>query len=608
MNTNIGESLYNIRQLSKVLILSTLAGLMAGTAKRGGQKKPKSQAARTGGGDGDALLGAARRKPLKVNRQAILLIILAVCIAPSYGLFGVIAWQFIGAAMEFNLTHILIGLYLSVAALISLTFGLYHIIGAFYLSGDAENLLPLPFRPYEILLAKFISVLAFEAMAQVFFLLPALIVYGLRAGTPAYWIYAAIFYFAFPIVPLTIASLFAFLLKPVIKSIRNTDTLSMVLSFIIVIAACSISFLSSRASELVGLPQAQIMKMLTDGDAAAFGFISRIIPTTRLAALAFARSGQISGFLNFLLFLCVSAVFMAALALSGRILFADGIVSVGGKSNNRKKKAFSADLVLTRGGGSSILAQYVMKEFRILFRTPAYLLNCISAIFFAPAILMVSLTPAALGGNGIEGLGSITGFLQSGMRAEGSLRMFIPYILSVGYSAGLFFGGLCPIAATAVSREGKDFELNKHVPIKFAHILWGKLIPYIIMGIFVLLMISAYLAAIIKIPPSFLFAALPMAAAGVLTHGFAGILLDFAAPKLNWENETAAVKRNMNVMINLVISYFIGILLLILSFRFFSSMGTLAATAAIVAVAAALTAASWLLAARYAGPRLFRSI
>jgi ABC-2 type transport system permease protein len=193
------------------------------------------------------------------------------------------------------------------------------------------------------------------------------------------------------------------------------------------------------------------------------------------------------------------------------------------------------------------------------------------------------------------------------MRGAGVLRL-LPYILSISYAAGLVFGSMNSIAPTAASREGKDFEINKFMPLSFRQIMWGKLLPSFIMGAVMLTLVFVFLTAAAILPAIFLAVAAPAAIAGLAQQGFTGLAIDFAMPKLNWDNETAAVKRNLNVMINLLVTWGAAAILILASFYFKNKAGYVTASFITAGFIIALTAAAWLIIDRISGPRSFRAI
>jgi ABC-2 type transport system permease protein len=59
-----------------------------------------------------------------------------------------------------------------------LLFGLYYVVAAFYFSRDLDMLIPLPFRPVEVMLSKFAVILVNEYLTMMPLVLPLLIAFG----------------------------------------------------------------------------------------------------------------------------------------------------------------------------------------------------------------------------------------------------------------------------------------------------------------------------------------------------------------------------------------------------------------------------------------------
>ena len=62
--------------------------------------------------------------------------------------------------------------------LLILIFGIYYVLSAFYFSRDIEMLIPLPVRPSEVLLSKFIVMTINEYLTVAVIVLPFVITFG----------------------------------------------------------------------------------------------------------------------------------------------------------------------------------------------------------------------------------------------------------------------------------------------------------------------------------------------------------------------------------------------------------------------------------------------
>ena len=79
--------------------------------------------------------------------------------------------------------------------LLILIFGIYYILSAFYFSRDLNMLIPLPVRPSEVLISKFIVLMVNEYLTVAVIVLPFVVTFGvLDAGGFGYWMSAALVY------------------------------------------------------------------------------------------------------------------------------------------------------------------------------------------------------------------------------------------------------------------------------------------------------------------------------------------------------------------------------------------------------------------------------
>ena len=114
------------------------------------------------------------------------------------------------------------------------------------------------------------------------------------------------------------------------------------------------------------------------------------------------------------------------------------------------------------------------KEFKTLFRTPQFFLNCIVQTFVMPIMLFFVL------------------FVQ-----DGNLKWITSYInnpksaglaIGVGLCASLFLMGSNVIATTSFSRDGSSWFVNRYLPVKASDIFLQSnhawLINVIILAVF----------------------------------------------------------------------------------------------------------------------------
>ncbi len=119
---------------------------------------------------------------------------------------------------------VILGFGLSVVSVVIFFFGIFYAMGIFYFSMDVENLLPLPFKPWHIMGAKFAVVLIYEYLTELIFFVPTLIAYGIKSsGGILYYIYGVIIFLLLPIVPLVIASIINMIIMRFTNIAKNKD-------------------------------------------------------------------------------------------------------------------------------------------------------------------------------------------------------------------------------------------------------------------------------------------------------------------------------------------------------------------------------------------------
>ena len=94
----------------------------------------------------------------------------------------------------------------------------------FYFSKDIEYLLPLPLKPYEIVIAKFNTILVTEYITVFAFLLVPFIIYGIvTSASLLFYLYGALVLLVFPILPALISSIIVMLVMSITGIIKNKD-------------------------------------------------------------------------------------------------------------------------------------------------------------------------------------------------------------------------------------------------------------------------------------------------------------------------------------------------------------------------------------------------
>ncbi len=264
----------------------------------------------------------------------------------------------------------------------------FYVINVFYFSQDVEHLLPLPLKPAQILTAKFIVTLLYEYLTQLLLLLPVLLTFGIKNGSGiVYYIYSGLIFLALPIIPLVLSSLVAMITMSFSSIARNKDRFRMLAGIVAVILSVGGNILFQRTMNKSMNPE-QLQDMLQNGHNAFIDLAARAFPSAKLAADALLKETSLAGLANLTLFLSLSCLFFIGFVFLGQRLYFKGVLGISESSARRKRLSASRYDKLTVQ--QSVLKAYLIKELRILFRTPPYFLNCVLMSFLWPVFFSYS--------------------------------------------------------------------------------------------------------------------------------------------------------------------------------------------------------------------------
>jgi len=481
-------------------------------------------------------------------------LIIAVSLAPTIWLYCKILIQGFDLLSSIGQEGAILTLGLVLVCSIIFFFGIFYVISFVYFAADAQDLLALPLRGWQVLGARFSVILCYEYLTESPFLLPPLLIYGIKSGAPAvYWIFALIGFLLVPLLPLSLATIPTVVVMRFANLSRRKDLFRIVGGLIIIALAVAYQFLFQKSGPNAMDP-AFLQNLLTERNG-FMNLISRVFPSTSYLGLALVNADQAPGIINLLLFTALSFLAVALAWLTGEKMYFKGLV--GSSETTARRKKLSDSDYRRMGMGRPVLLAYWAKEIRLLLRNPTYFMNCIMTNLLVPVLLAVP-------------------FLIQSHNQKGPM----PWEALVDKPAGcvilmaaitgvaVFMAGSNAISATSLSREGKEFYISKYIPLAYKIQIQAKLLSAYVFGILgaVLLIIAATVLMPLKLP--FIGALLGISLVAIAPVIEAGLLIDLARPKLEWENEAQALKQNLNVVFSMIFSVLLGGVILYLVVRF----------------------------------------
>jgi ABC-2 type transport system permease protein len=482
-----------------------------------------------------------------------------------------------------------------------LVFGIYYVIAAFYFSRDLEVLVPLPLRPAEVMASKFAVIVINEYLTVAAVVLPVVVTVGVLArARPGYWINATLVYLALPIIPLGIVSVAVVAMMRFVNISRKKDALILVGSLVLISLSFAVQIGIGRSSANGGDINAEALTTFFVSPNSLLNRVGAIFPPGIWATKAVAAGFTGEGLLNLALLLGVSIACLAGMIVVGETLFYRGLVGLG-ETTGRKRRLTQAEMARRVTSGRRAFAAVFGREWKIMNRTPIFLLNGILVSFLVPAIfvLMATIDPGARGGGADAGHNGAPMVLIRAMLASN------PLVVILG--AALFMticGCVNGTASSTFSREGGQFWISQTIPVAPREQAAAKFLHSYLVGSLGVVTASAvavgfFRLSIVHVAPAFV---LSLVAAVLLTA--VGMMIDLARPLLDWTNPQKAIKQNLNVLLALLAD--IGIMTAV----FFAAkalikarLGTVAVLGAVSAGLAVLAAASYAVLLKFADKR-----
>jgi len=424
--------------------------------------------------------------------------------------------------------------------LLILLFGIYYIISAFYFSRDLEMLIPLPLRPSEVMISKFAVIMINEYLTVAAIVLPVVITFGIMArGGVGFWVNAVLVYLALPIIPLAVVSVLVVAMMRFINVSRKKDILILVGSIVLISASLFLQVGLGRSRGPQANPEA-IAAFFTSPDS-LLNQIGSKFPPSVWATKAVAGGFSVEGLANLALLLGVSLAFFAGIVVMSEKLFYRGLIGLGettGKKRRLTRDEMSRRVSSGRRAGAAVFG----REWKIMNRTPIFLLNGVLVVVIVPVIFVLMATMGS--GRGGGGGGSdLTAILKT-MTSANPLYAVL--------AAALFMticGSLNGTSSSTFSREGAQFWISRVIPVAPREQAAAKFLHSYMIAMLGVVTASAVAAIVLHLKAVPLAAAAGLAlVAGVLLTAV-GMIIDLARPLLDWTNPQKAIKQNLNVLL-----------------------------------------------------------
>lgn len=468
----------------------------------------------------------------KDSKKKWLYLLLAICFVPSIFAFTFMFKELIEAMQMFSQEGYVYSLGLQSACLMVLLFSTFLVPSVYYFSKDIEQLLSLPLTSECIIASKFTVCIVYEYLFTAMILIPLYIAFFMCGYHDIlFWVMNIIVFITLPIFPLVIDSVIIVLMMRFVKIARRKDLYTTVGQFLLLAVCLGISLSTTALEEM---DANQLALLLSSGNNSLLDSFSYLFPHITFIS----QSLFMNKMLGIVLYFVINVLALVIFFYISKLFYLKGAISIEETSSKRVK--MTSDQLTTLTAQKNILLSYTIKELKILFRTPAYLMNCVSIELVFPIMFGIGFISGG-GEDIVEGLSMIIPTLDN----------LFAYMIIGGFAVGIMASNTNMVSATSLSREGKSYIFMKYIPVPLRTILNAKVLSGFIIAQIMIIFVYIGLAVLFPIPLSYLIMSFVACELGAMLGNYIGIIIDILNPNFFWEDETTAVKRSVSGMISM---------------------------------------------------------
>jgi ABC-2 type transport system permease protein len=447
--------------------------------------------------------------------------------------------EFVVTLAAFNLAEIIWYVVLPIASLSVGVLSLFSVISIMFLSNDNKILLFLPLTPKQIISARFFVVLIYTYIIQAIFIVPIVIGYGMTLNLPfTFYIIALINILLIPVIPLSLIVLIMSYLLRYTNLAKYRDAFTYLAMGIVLSLALTFNYYFTQAIGAIELDPSVIIENVRSLLTVYGTVINRFFPY-----LIFALNSLVSNNLNEQLLNLIIIVSINLAAITGVIIFVGPVYlkTIIGSDERRKSKKLN-NVSYTNKPKNSFIS-LILLEWKTLVRSPIYFLNLILIVVILPLLIVGSVFFGTNASAGQVDLVEIIS-LMNGLDFNFNNPLFVSILLGIS----LFLASTTFIAPTAISRLGGSAAFFKALPISYLSfinfkVFWANVLTIAPILIYITIG-SVY--GFLDVFEALLLAAtiIPL----LTLINYLGFIIDLFNPKLDWLNETQAVKQNLNTI------------------------------------------------------------
>ena len=487
----------------------------------------------------DARMGISTKSKSKIIVYGLLFLYFA-------GLITFLGYNLLDGLIAIHQETIFVGMILFMIFGLAIIQTIFLSINILYFTKDSEYLLPLPLKPYQIILARTNVMLIAEYVIIFLIGFIPLVMYGILTGAGiVYYITMILAVVLIPILPVLLISMLIMFIMSFARLTKNRNRFQLFATLLVLAIIIAISISTSGMKQ--DLTNEEMAQMVVQANG-MIELVKGYVPTVDYLMEALTTNSLFTAIVEVLKTLGITIIGFIVYMLIAQKIYFKGLVGnlFGGGASSSNKEINQKEY-----RNSKLYKSYVGKEFKNMARNPVFLMQCLIPAILIP-IIMVVVVYTGLNSDGM-GLEQITQMVQ-----QMPTNTFFIACIILGVIQ--FFTMFIYISITAISRDGENAVFMKYIPVSLYKQYMYKIIPNIIMNIVTIIITLGMAEYLLNLPVITLIALFVVATIMGILQSIAMIIVDLKRPKLNWDSEYAVAKQNLNLvfpvllaMVNIVI-------------------------------------------------------
>ena len=452
-------------------------------------------------------------------------------------------------------------LFLNIFFLLFMMIIIFQIILAstnvYFFSKDLEVLLPLPLKPEELLISKFNTIVVNLYFSELIFAFFPLIIYGIctYAGI-IYYVYLFLILLIFPILPTLFISIITMFFMKLSKFIKNKDAFQIIITLIFIFIMFGVEFklgstIINKFDNNSNINTEEVVETFNQFNEKiknVYKYFLEINPTIEIIK----NYNKLNSIFNLLKIIFIDLLFLILFIFIGKKYYLKNILK---NNNNYYLNKIQKNNFQKKCKKITIKKSYIKKEFKLLFKNPTFFMQCIFPIF----ILIISLIIIT-----IFTFPNLKAILTSDILGDEIDFSIDLNVICLVLGIIQFIFTISNVSITSISREGKNANYMKFIPVSFYKQFIYKSIPQIIINMVLTFVILILLKVILpEFNLIYLFLIFIISNLFNIINSELMVVVDLYKPNLNWKADYEAIKNNnklfqyvLTILIILILIYF----------------------------------------------------